>query len=84
VKKFTDEAHPDIQILFRKTAVPIDFKADPAEAERTSSAIHRYNWLSYNLRPNYLARRLCKLGSYAGEYVKADGFVKSLEERFNP
>ncbi|MDT8375298.1 MAG: class I SAM-dependent methyltransferase [Mariprofundaceae bacterium] len=83
VEKFTDEAHPDIRILFRKTDVPADFRPDPAEAERTGSAIHRYNWLSYNLRPDYLARRLCQLGSYAGEYVKANGFVKALEARFN-
>lgn len=82
VEKFTNEVHPDIQILFRKIDVPVDFRADPAEAERTGSAIHRYNWLSYNLRPNYLARRLCKLGSYANEYVKATRFVKALETRF--
>ena len=84
VEKFTDEAHPDIQILFRKVEVPIDFEADLLEAGRTSRAIHRYNWLSYNLRPDYLARRLCKLGSYANEYLKANGFVQELEKRFNP
>ena len=84
VEQFKPDDHPDIEILFRKIDIPTDFQADPAEAARTSSAIHRYNWLSYNLRPNYLARRLSKIGSYANEYLKANGFVRELEKRFNP
>ena len=84
VEKFTNEAHPDIQVLFRKVEIPTSFQASPTEAERTIAAIRRYNWLSYNLRPNYLIRRICKLTSYGNEYLKADGFVDELEERFNP
>ena len=82
VEQFKSEDHPDIEILFRKIDVPSDFQADSTEAARTSRAIHRYNWLSYNLRPSYLGRRICKIGKYANEYLKATSFVKELETRF--
>ncbi|MCF7821337.1 MAG: class I SAM-dependent methyltransferase [Mariprofundaceae bacterium] len=82
VKQFKADDHPDIEILFRKVDIPESFSADPQEAGRTRAAIHRYNWLSYNLRPNYLSRRLCKISRYASEYVKANAFVRELEARF--
>jgi len=82
VEQFKPEEHPDIEILFRKVDLPASFKADPTDAARTSSAIHRYNWLSYNLRPSYLGRRICKIGKYANEYLKANNFVSELEKRF--
>jgi len=82
VESFKAEDHPDIEILFRKAEVPADFKADSSEAARTDAAIHRYNWLTYNLRPTYLGRRLCKLSRYANEYLKANSFVEELEARF--
>jgi 2-polyprenyl-3-methyl-5-hydroxy-6-metoxy-1,4-benzoquinol methylase len=84
VQQFKADDHPDIEILFRKVEVPTDFKANESDAEKTNAAIHRYNWLTYNLRPSYLGRRLCKLNRYANEYLKAGGFVKDLEKRFNP
>ncbi len=83
VEKFTDEANPDIQILFRKTIVPENFQINTEEAERTKTAIYRYNALTYNLRPAYLQRRICKLLKYGNEYLKAGAFVKTLEARFH-
>lgn len=82
VARFKADDHPDIEILFRKVELPKKFSADPSEADRTDAAIHRYNWLTYNLRPDYLGRRLRKLASYANEYLKADAFVKELENHF--
>ena len=82
VKQFKADDHPDIEILFRKVEVPANFEADSKEAERTSAAIHRYNWLTYNLRPSYLGLRICKISKYANEYLKANSFVKELEARF--
>jgi 2-polyprenyl-3-methyl-5-hydroxy-6-metoxy-1,4-benzoquinol methylase len=82
VKQIKADDHPDIEILFRKVEIPADFKADPQEAVRTREAIYRYNWLTYNLRPDYLGRRICKLSRYANEYLKANSFVSALEKRF--
>ena len=82
VEQFKTDDHPDIEILFRKVAIPSGFEADSDEALRTENAIHRYNWLTYNLRPSYLGRRLCKLSRYANEYLKANTFVEELEARF--
>lgn len=84
VKQFKADDHPDIEILFRKIGVPADFKADASNAEKTNWAIHRYNWLTYNLRPDYLSRRVCKLLKYGNEYLKASEFVKALEQRLKP
>lgn len=81
VKQFTDADNPDIQILFRKIE-PVTDQNFEGEAARTDAAIHRYNWLSYNLRPSYLGRRLCKVTSYLNEYLKAGSFVTTLEARF--
>lgn len=82
VEQFTNEANPDIQILFRK-AEPVAEQSFEGEAARTDAAIHRYNRLTYNLRPAYLGRRLCKISSYLNEYLKAGSFVNALEARFN-
>jgi len=82
VKQFKADDHPDIEILFRKVEEPAEFKADPLEAGRTNEAIHRYNAVSYNLRPKYLGRRICKVSKYLNEYLKANKFVEELESRF--
>ena len=82
VKQFKTDDHPDIEILFRKVEMPTAFQASSEEAKRTRNAIFRYNWLSYNLRPDYLGRRICKLVKYANEYLKANKFVEELEARF--
>ena len=82
VKQMKPDDHPDIEILFRKVEIPAEFKADPQEAGRTNAAIRRYNGLTYNLRPSYLGRRICKTGKYLNEYLKANKFVAELEARF--
>ncbi|MDQ6968232.1 MAG: class I SAM-dependent methyltransferase [Mariprofundaceae bacterium] len=82
VQSFTDTANPDIQILFKKTAIPASIDFDKQEAKRSHDVIFRYNWLTYNTRANYLLRRIRKLSAYANEYIQANHFVKALEERF--
>ncbi|MDQ6954490.1 MAG: class I SAM-dependent methyltransferase [Mariprofundaceae bacterium] len=82
VKTFTDAANPDIQILFKKVAIPPHLDFDAQEAARSYGAIFRYNWFSYNLRVDYLLRRIIKLSAYAKEYAQATRFVKTLEEKF--
>ena len=82
IETFTDNDNPDIQILFKKVAIPEEFTGDPQEAQRSHDAIFRYNWLTYNLRTDYLLRRIIKLSSYAKEYLQAKEFVKQLEGRF--
>jgi len=82
VETFTDASNPDIQILFRKIAVSESVNIDKQEAKRCHDAIFRYNWLTYNIRADYLLRRIIKLGSYAKEYMQASRFVKELEGRF--
>ncbi|MDX8397176.1 MAG: class I SAM-dependent methyltransferase [Mariprofundaceae bacterium] len=79
---FTDHTNPDIQILFRKISMPESIAFDQNEASRSHKAIFRYNWLTYNLRCDYLLRRLVKLTSYAKEYIQAKRFVQQLESRF--
>jgi len=82
VKRFTDEGNPDIQILFKKMPVPENIERDEQEAKHCHDAIFRYNWLTYNLRADYLLRRIIKLKSYVKEYMQAGHFVKELEARF--
>jgi len=82
VQRFTDHDNPDIQILFKKAEVPENMDFDAQEAGRSHDAIFRYNWLTYNIRADYLLRRIIKLSSYAKEYMQANRFVKELERRF--
>ena len=82
VQTFTDTANPDIQILFKKVDIPESLTFDTDEAKRSHDAIFRYNWLTYNIRADYLLRRASKLSSYAKEYMQANSFVKELEGRF--
>jgi len=82
VQTFTDDDNPDIQILFKKTAIPETLNFDENAAKRSHDAIFRYNWLTYNVRADYLLRRIIKLSSYAKEYMQANSFVKELERRF--
>jgi len=82
VQAFTDTADPDIQILFKKIDIPEGVEFDKQEAKRSHDAIFRYNWLTYNVRADYLLRRIIKLSSYAKEYMQANAFVKELEGRF--
>lgn len=84
VQVFSDEQNPDIQILFKKTVIPKDMTWDTQEASRIEQAIHRYNALSYHLRPCYIRRRILKLLSYVSEWMEARSFVKTLEDNFNP
>jgi len=83
VQSFQNDNHPDIQILFKKVAIPEKFDIDRLESKRTHDAIFKYNTITYNLRSEYRARRIKKLASYANEYLKANQFVKALEKRFN-
>jgi len=82
VQTFTEKNNPDIQILFKKIAIPEALNFDANEANRSHDAIFRYNWLTYNVRADYLLRRITKLTSYAKEYMQANRFVKELERRF--
>jgi len=82
VQTFTDSSNPDIQILFKKNNIPDVINFDAHEAKRSHSAIFRYSWLTYNIRTDYLLRRITKLTSYAKEYMQATHFVKELEARF--
>jgi len=82
VQRFTDDHHPDIEILFRKTCIPEQVSANAEEAARVHQAIHRYNIFSYHLRPAYWVRRLRKVIRYLREYAQAKGFVAHLEDRF--
>jgi len=82
VQTFTDNDNPDIQILFKKVAIPEAINFDKNAAKRSHDSIFRYNWLTYNVRADYLLRRAIKLSSYAKEYMQANSFVKELEGRF--
>jgi len=82
VQTFTNDDNPDIQILFKKVAIPEAINFDKNAAQRSHDAIFRYNWLTYNVRADYLLRRIIKLSSYAKEYMQANSFVKELEGRF--
>lgn len=77
ISQFTADDHPDIQMLFRR----IDngrLEISSSEADRSKQAIHRYNMLTYHLRPAYIGRRIAKLFSYLMEYLLAGTFVKGL------
>jgi len=77
VEQFSEADNPDIHMLFRKVPEEsLDISA--GEADRTKAAIHRFNTLSYHLRPVYLGRRVRKLSSYLMEYLLARMFVKGL------
>jgi len=82
VQTFTKENNPDIQILFKKVTIPTTTDSNTNEAKRSHDAIFRYNWLTYNIRADYLLRRIRKLTSYANEYMQANRFVSKLEKRF--
>lgn len=82
IAAITDETHPDIRMLFKKVDVPASITIDAEEAARTREDVHRYGWLSYHLRQEYLARRSQQLWSYAREYMQAKRFVRALEKRF--
>jgi len=82
VQTFTNDDNPDIQILFKKIAIPEAIHFDENEKKRSHDSIFRYNWLTYNVRADYLLRRIIKLSSYAKEYMQANSFVKELEGRF--
>jgi len=82
---FTDAGHPDLQMLFRKLPeIPESVYPEAGQAERIRHAIHRYNAISYHLRPDYLQRRVEKLATYWQEFRQADAFVQALESRFRP
>ncbi len=76
-EQFTDDNHPDIHMLFRKVEEK-RLEVEPEEAERSKSAVHRYNYITYHLRPAYIGRRILKLYSYLMEFLLAPVFVKGL------
>jgi 2-polyprenyl-3-methyl-5-hydroxy-6-metoxy-1,4-benzoquinol methylase len=83
VEQFAADEHPELRMLFRKSArrcLP-EFPRDAAE--RTLAAAYRYGWLGYHLRPRYLARRLAKLSRYAAEHLLARRRVRRLLQRGN-
>jgi len=82
IENFTDGSNPDIQMLFRKQAVPESITPDRQQADQVRAAIHQFNTVSYHLRGDYLRRRIAKLRSYWHEYREADAFVQNLEGRF--
>lgn len=77
VEQYSDASNPDIHMLFRKTGQG-ELAVDPAEADRTKAAVHRYNTLTYHLRPGYLGRRVRKVSSYLQEFLLARLFLKGL------
>ncbi len=84
VHAFSREDEPDIQLLFRRVSGDASREGIDAlagHADEVMRAMHRYNTLSYHLRPAYLSRRLRKLASYASEAVLARRFVRRLTER---
>ena len=83
VKRFTDEAHPDIRMLFRKSA-PAQPAIPEGQAERILQAVRRFGTAGYHLRPAYLGRRIAKLTGYAWEYLYAPWFVRRLLARMRP
>lgn len=83
VASFTDENHPDLRMLFRKSA-PSAPAIGASQSEVIRQAILRHNTISYHLRPAYLARRAAKLMSYAWELIAAPFFVPSLLGRLKP
>ena len=60
VSQFTDESHPDIHMLFRRVEEN-SLEISSTEAADTKSAIHRYNVITYHLRPTYIIRRINKV-----------------------
>ena len=82
VKNFNADDHPDIQMLFRKSTPSAPNFAEDA-ATRVEHAIHRFNGITYHLRPSYLTRRVAKLLSYAKEAICAGNFVKRLHARLS-
>ena len=83
VRSFKDERHPDIEILFRKIAVPESALINSDEADHVRQAIGQFNALSYHLRPAYLNRRVRKVLAYSKELLQAKKFVAALEARLN-
>ena len=77
VQSFTDDGHPDLQMLFRKST-PSQPAIEADQSEKIRQATQRFGMLSYHLRPAYLSRRLKKVASYAWEYAVAPGFVRKL------
>ncbi|MDX8404588.1 MAG: class I SAM-dependent methyltransferase [Mariprofundus sp.] len=72
---------PDIHMLFRKGKVTPSVARLEGYAKTVNAAVHRYNTLSYHLRPAYLQRRVRKLWSYLVEGLTAGSFVSKLLER---
>ncbi|MDQ6975390.1 MAG: methyltransferase domain-containing protein [Mariprofundaceae bacterium] len=82
IERFTDANNPDIQMLFRKQAVPEHIIPDEKQVQHVRASIHQFNTFSYHCRADYLSRRIAKLRGYWHEYRKADAFVQTLESRF--
>jgi len=79
VSSFGSEFDPNLQMLF-EAAEPqaVDFSGGLAA---TQEALHRYNSLTYHLRPSYATSRLGKVCSYLWEHLHANSFVAGIEEQ---
>lgn len=79
VSTFGSETDPNLQMLF-EAAEPqaVDFSGG---LEATTEALHRYNNLTYHLRPAYLTSRVCKVCGYVWEHIHSDTFVAGIEKQ---
>jgi len=78
VKRYRKAHEANIEMLFRKMPEPLRRPDLSGHATEVKRAMHKYNTLSYHLRPHYLATRATKLAGYAAEYLFARRFVKRL------
>ncbi len=80
MQQFSSENDPNIQMLLHRS--DLDRVAfNPPHADEVKQAIHRYNWLTYNIRYSYLSCRIKKIYSYAEELISARNFVEKLLQR---
>lgn len=79
-KQFADEHDPNLQVLFRK-AKPQEPEIPSSLAQKVLAAMHRYNLVTYHLRPRYLGARIAKLWGYLSEAVCAPFALPRLLKR---
>jgi len=79
IECFSDDADPDIHMLFRKAEKESAVGELVAHAEKVKRAVQQHNVLTYHLRPVYLLRRVRKLWSYLIEALTAEGERVAIE-----
>jgi SAM-dependent methyltransferase len=81
-RTFSEPADPNLQVLLRRCNIrhscALDVEDDDDPARRTMAAMHRFNALTYHVRPSYLKQRAAKLLNYLGEQVFARRYVNRL------